>query len=72
MWLDQQGTEDLVTFTEEILNGKLNILSSDSMRVQGHMVFVNFEVTLRIFQLMPGLTMQQSYGVINSEWSDLF
>ena len=29
MWLDPQLAADLVTFTEEILNGKLHILQSD-------------------------------------------
>ena len=28
MWLNPQGTPDLVTFTEEILNGKLHFLCS--------------------------------------------
>ena len=28
MWLNPQGTVDLVTFTEEILNGKLHFLYS--------------------------------------------
>ena len=28
MWPNQQETKDLVTFTEEILNGKLHILCS--------------------------------------------
>ena len=28
MWPNQQETEDLVTFTEEILNGKLHFLCS--------------------------------------------
>ena len=30
MWPNQQETADLVTFTEEILNGKLNFLCSES------------------------------------------
>ena len=30
MWPNPQETEDLFTFTEEILNGKLHFLSSDS------------------------------------------
>ena len=29
MWLDPQETVDLVTFTEEICNGKLHFLCSD-------------------------------------------
>ena len=29
MWLDPQLAEDLVTFTEEILNGKLHFLRSE-------------------------------------------
>ena len=29
MWLDPQLAADMVTFTEEILNGKLHILDSD-------------------------------------------
>ena len=29
MWLDPQLAEDLVTFTEKILNGKLHFLRSE-------------------------------------------
>ena len=31
MWLNQQETADLVTFTEEILNGTLYFLCSEGM-----------------------------------------
>ena len=38
MWPNPQKTVDLVTFTEEILNGKLNFLCSVTIRkcYQGH------------------------------------
>ena len=32
MWPNPQGTADLVTFTEEILNGKLNFLCSNNLK----------------------------------------
>ena len=33
MWPDPQKTADLVTFTEEILNGKIHFLCSDSFKI---------------------------------------
>ena len=41
-----QKTADLVTFTEEILNGKLHLLCSESM-----LIFKN--VALRNFWMIP-------------------
>ena len=35
MWLNPQETADLVTFTEEILNGKRHILCSGSIFSEG-------------------------------------
>ena len=32
MWLDPQGNEDLVTFTEEILNRKFHFLGKSKER----------------------------------------
>ena len=34
MWPNPQETADLVTFTEEILNGKLHFLCSDTSKIK--------------------------------------
>ena len=40
MWPNPQFPEDLVTFTEEILNGKLHFLCSDGLEgIQGSLNF---------------------------------
>ena len=33
MWTNPQETEDLVTFTEEILNGKFHFLGSETLQL---------------------------------------
>ena len=51
MWLNPQETEDLVTFTEEILMENLIFLSSETYRtmswswlpVDGCLTFINFQ-----------------------------
>ena len=44
MWPNPQETEDLVTFTEEILNGKLHYLCSDLYK-QVSLAAVPFEMS---------------------------
>ena len=41
MWPDPQETADLVTFTEEILNGKLHFLYSDIKEDKGMLKIVS-------------------------------
>ena len=40
MWPDPQFPADLVTFTEEILNGKLHFLSSEIPAVRPLLIFI--------------------------------
>ena len=44
MWPNLKETADLVTFTEEILNGKLHFLSSETSNIQNiyNMIYIMF------------------------------
>ena len=56
MWPNPQFPDDLVTFTEEILNGKLHFLFSDgTMKSNIIMVTSDFTTTFLITRLQNGL-----------------
>ena len=46
MWPNPQFPADLVTFTEEILNGKLHLLCSETCKVRFEDFYENFSETL--------------------------
>ena len=49
MWPNSQKTADLVTFTEEILNGKLHFLCSVNSSLQGSSNFLHLLRVLQAF-----------------------
>ena len=47
MWPNPQETEDLITFTEEILNGKLHFLCSELLVFGETYVYVGRDLVLK-------------------------
>ena len=74
MWPNPQETVDLVTFTEEILNGKLNFFDSEyfkrsfSENVQTYGTDVSFEIS-QFFPIVSFLkcTLMQIW-----KWANIF
>ena len=44
MWLNPQETEDLVTFTEDILHGKLDFLCNEYKTIENKLITINHQI----------------------------
>ena len=71
MWLNPQETAELFTFTEEILNGKLHVLSNDTQQ-NNYVVKVNNTNTRKRCEICLKLTKKpERFGVFFANFEKL-
>ena len=71
MWLNPQDIADLFTFTEEILNGKLHVLSSD-IQQYNYVVKINNTNTRKRCKICLKLTKKpEHFGVFFANFEKL-
>ena len=71
MWPNPQETADLVTFTEEILNGKLHFLCSDNINSSIHILHVRLYPRFFNFSISRSAGMaKRTFPTLN--WANIF